>query len=532
MYKFKKLKYSKKHKKSNYSKKPQNGGQPVESSIAQLDSDIAKNQTHGSNYTITHEDPEWPLNFSVKFESDSLSQHINKLTKMFLSGFPLTYNLDNCRYDGNIVLEIINNSMFAEIAERNKFFIIKTESYQDLEPGLEKEKNSPTIQQSSKPIKIVELTSEQLRSLTDPLEIESACFIRIVAHTFHYLNRETMSKNVTLNGNKIIDSDDISTINMSETINRYTAFISALSNKLCRIITAKEILYMLILFNAGDEKTTIFFNNFNYTTEDELSRSGLILNNRNATLSITDTSNEYSNPNIFLKRYERDIENLLSLPNSTTPNNLFQQIQESNSYFVKVSTFNDETTHAVKCEIIIKKYAVFFLYITLPTSDRMHKRKILGITLVEETSNLRRNTYDYGLKFIWTLNDVTKKLLMDSYDIQDAITYFPDIRVLHSGVKKSLHSIVGDRVSKLTPMRSVTTAAQSLRNMFSRKNREPNQSEEENYDATIKTSATDETFVIDPHGKGGRKSKKIKKNKKSKKHITKKHKNNGSSNNI
>jgi len=498
MSKFKKLKNSKKNKKNRYYTKRQSGGQPTESSIARLDSDIAQNQPSDFHYTITHEDPEWPLNFNVKFGTESLSEHIDNLTNIFLSDFPLQYDLNNCTYDGNIILEIINDPLFVDIAERNKFFIIKTESNEKLE----------TVQSSSTPpIKIIQVSREQLLALTDPSEIESAGFIRILAHTFHYLNRETMSKNVTLNGNQIIYSDDISDINMNETILKYTTFISVLSNKLCRTITAKEILYVLILFNAGDEKTTMFFNNYNYAMEEELAKSDLVLNNKNATLSVTDTASEYSNPGIFLKRYERDIENLLSLPNANNTNDLFQQIQESNSYFMKVSTYNDEMTHAIQCEISIKKYAVFFLYITLPTKDRMHKRKILGITSVEETSNLRNNTYDYGFKFIWTLNDATKKMLMDSYDIQNAITYFTDIRVLHSGVKKTLHGVIGDSISNLTPMRSVGNVTRSMRsklgNMFTRKNR---------------GSLQQETFGIEPPGTGGRKSKK---NRKSRTRITK-----------
>ena len=508
---FKNLKYSKKYKnkKTKYYEKGQNGGQPTESSIAKLDSDLTKNQPHDSKYIITHEDPEWPLNFSVQFETDSLSQHINKLTKIFLSDFPLNYDLANCTYDGNIVLEIINDPLFRDIAERTKFFIIKTKPTEH------------TIQPSSNPIQIVQVSREQLMTLTDPSEIESAGFIRLLAHTFHYLNRETLSKNVTLNGNKIIDSASVSSITMSETILTYTTFISALLNKVCRTITAKELLYILILLNAGDEKTTIFFNNFNYTTENALSKYDLVLNNINATLSVTDKSDEYSNPSIFLKRYENEIEKQLSLPNSINTNTLFQQIDESNSYFIKVSTYNDEIARAIKCEFVIKKYAAFFLYITLPTNDRMHKRKILGITLVEETSNLRNDTYEYGFKFIWTLNDATKKILMDSYDIQNAITYFPDIRVLHSGVKKSLHGIIGDSISHFTPMRSVGNATKSMRsklgNMFTRKNRAFSQ--EEFHD---KPTNDDELFGVNPVSKGGKKSKKNRKIKTRRRRITKK----------
>jgi len=415
----KKYKNSKRYKRSK-------GGQPNDdvtdsslpssaiSPITQLDNDIMSFQPTPHEFTLTHPDSRYPFNFDVHFFPETLDKHIHDIISSFSiirEQFPQGFNLDNFHLTVQDILGIIQTPMFITLVkEPHKLYnIIVTDGKKE----------------------ITEISVDEFQRLANK---EGVFLLSLLKNIFHALHRERGSINITLNKVKQIDNDNRE---LEEILHKYFSFFQLIITQFYKSLSIKQFIYILSLFTLDDIKSTIFLVSFAQSMTLHLQDIGII----------TTTGSNFDNivpgdgfdPSEIIYRYGIELNNILKLPDPKYGKTLSDFSKDISNIFVSIVNKQDSRGIPIT-EIEITKFTVTFITLTLNRGSIIRGSKILiAITLNKEVSNLTRNTYDYSLKYIWTINTNIQQKLMRYYSINKYIPYFDKIAVLHSGIKRLLH---------------------------------------------------------------------------------------------
>ena len=382
-------------------------------SINELDNDIIRFQPKPLNFKLIHSDSTHPFNFDVIFKTDSLDKHIHDIINSFSTirdYFPQGFNLDSLHFTVIDILNILKFPMFISVVkERNKLYNIIV-------------KDGKT--------EIIEISVDEFRRLANR---EGVFLLSFLNNIFHSLDRERGSINITLNNEKQIGNNSRE---LEEILDKYVSFFRLIISRYASSLSVKQIIYMLSLFTLDDLKSTSFLIPFTLSMTEKLQDVGVITPTGSNFDDISESDPFV--PREIIYRYDIDLNNTLHLPDPKYGKNLLEFAQDICNVFVNIEHSYDSKGNLIT-EIVITKFTVTLITLTLNRGSIIRGSKILiGITLNKEVSNLLRNTYDYSLKYIWTINTNIQKKLMKYYSINKYIPYFDKITVLHSGIKRVL----------------------------------------------------------------------------------------------
>ena len=405
--------------------------------ITEFDDDITRFQPKPHNFKLTHLDSRHPLNFDVNFKTEALDKHIHDIINSFSTirqFFPQGFNLDSFHLSVIDILNIIKSPMFIGIIKgRSKLYDI--------------------IVKDGK-IEIIEISVDEFQRLSNK---EGVFLLSFLNNIFHSLDRERGSINITLNNEKQIGNDNLE---LEELLNNYVSFIRLIISRYASSLSVKQIIYMLSLFTLDDFKSTSFLSLLTQSMTEKLHDVGTIIPKGSNFDDIITT--DFYNPNKLIYKYEIDLNNILHLPDPKYGKKLLDFAKDICNIFVNIEHSYDSGGKLIT-EIVITKFTVTFISLILDKRLVFEGKEILkglrvliGITLNKEVSNLLRNTYDYSLKYIWTINTNTKNKLMRFYSINRYIPYFEEINVIHSGIKQKLNSRFSILTKGVGPYRMLT----------------------------------------------------------------------------
>jgi hypothetical protein len=412
---------NKKYKNSNRCKRSK-GGQPKDdvtdisspssavSPISELDNDIMRFQPTPHEFTLTHPDSRYPFNFDVHFFPETLDKHIHDIISSFLiirEQFPQGFDLDSFHLTVQDILNIIQTPIFITVVkERHKLYnIIVTDGKKEIR----------------------EISVAEFQKLANK---EGVFLLSLLQNIFHALHRERGSINITLNKIKQIGNDNRE---LEEILDKYFSFFELIIARFYKSLSVKQFIYILSLFTLDDIKSTSFLISFTQSMTEKLQDIGIIIPTGSNIVP-----GDGFDPSEIIYRYDIELNNILQLPDPKYGKTLSDLSKDVSNTFVSIVNKQDSRGAPIT-EIEITKFTVTFITLTLNRGSIIRDSKILiGITLNKEVSNLTRNTYDYSLKYIWTINTNIQKKLMRYYSINKYIPYFDKINVLHSGIKRVL----------------------------------------------------------------------------------------------
>ena len=378
--------------------------------ITELDNDITRFQPTPHEFTLTHPDSRYPFNFDVHFFPEKLDEHIQDIITSFSNireQFPQGFNLDSFHLTVQDILAIIRRPMFITVVKErhNLYNIIVTDGKKE----------------------IIEISVDEFQKLENK---EGVFLLSILKNIFHALHREKGSINITLNKVKQIGNDNRE---LEEILDTYFSFFELIIARFYKSLSVKQFIYILSLFTLDDIKSTSFLISFTRSMTEKLQDIGIII----PTGSNIVSGDGFDTSEIIYK-YGIELNNILQLPDPKYEKTLSDLSKDVSNTFVSIVNKQDSKGVPIT-EIEITKFTVTFITLTLNTGSKIRGSKILiAITLNKEVSNLTRNTYDYSLKYIWTINTNIQQKLMRYYSINNYIPYFDKITVLHSGIKRVL----------------------------------------------------------------------------------------------